>query len=711
MEIFKDHDDIGELYCGLCGSKIGNLGCNGCGSSDTYYAFTSSQKRLMDALLGSGWSDSKSPLWSQAFSVAKLLWLLVASGTLKERDFPSDAGGVNRILVALKTSGTVYSSKVQEYIDKCGKNFEVFGSFVRSTASATAGSIAQQPERNTEPSYNSALDRALDKLRRIQKPEVSNPTEELFRRTGWHEPAASNYNNTQGQNSGGGENNPPQNPRGSMASNDEIKAALDFFKKAENMAARGDFAGAVEVGEEVLKTLAGTPYEGMYSKIVEKWKAQNTIEKEIEEHATSWFGMSGEDIDKEIRSRLDDLGKDIKDPKVAAARTALRKKLIEAQRRAESTKGRGNFTIEDDITKIVDEANKLADSALDPKSLNPSKLERGIARLESALALAKEHGLTKRVREIEPLIARYRAKYQQVLQLVRISEKGRASPWADEKFEVLKDDVEVQRDDFDALAAKIDIWRSRPGDKNAESALRSWMVKLQGKYHDEYSKDALSKAENLLSSGSSHPDFEKNAKAALTHATAASEYAKNFAELIGGYGGPKGTHESKAKQVRDKYRGRITGYRHWGEGGNKWFDAAEWVGFSRDPIETIGNLAATVLTVYLVTWKIVGPVLDMFSFYIPFLNSVLKYPILLIAIIIFHPFIKAILHPIKMDLGRIAKDPYWYEHGEEKEKEEKKVKREEEEEKEIEEERGDETSKKHRYPHETQGDGLAEAHP
>lgn len=65
------------------------------------------------------------------------------------------------------------------------------------------------------------------------------------------------------------------------------------------------------------------------------------------------------------------------------------------------------------------------------------------------------------------------------------------------------------------------------------------------------------------------------------------------------------------------------------------------------------NIFAFLVTVWIVIYGIVGPVVETFAFFIPFL-SILKYPIYVIGILIFYQFVKEIFEPFKEDFSAIG---------------------------------------------------------
>ena len=436
------------------------------------------------------------------------------------------------------------------------------------------------------------------------------------------------------------------------------------FKLAQEAARDGDYGTAIAITEEILKSPVPTAYSLRIQSIKSTWEKQKEAKEKV---STLWKKheldeVQSTEFEKRFGKAVSEIHKDeqLDDDVKKHMKSFMRNRGNELKK--EKGDFGGYFTIADDVSKITEEGRKLADDAL--TDVNPSKLERGIARLEQAKELALENGLNKQARELIPLIQRYKANYKDLFELFKISEKGRASPWATHRINYLKDDSEVQRDDLNALATKLDLFRSRK-DKGSQDEMVAALKNIKKKYPNTTEFKEL---ESLLGPGAikraneknTKDAFEADAKETLESVNAEAERAKRLGELYKEY---PDRHLKKAEDVRNKFRDRsISGHEHWGAGGTAVVDAAEWIGFDRNPIETIGNLAATIITWWIVVNGIVGPILDTFSFFIPFIG-ILKVPIYLIAIIILHPFMKTILHPIKMDLHFLAGDPYWYKEG------------------------------------------------
>lgn len=330
----------------------------------------------------------------------------------------------------------------------------------------------------------------------------------------------------------------------------------------------------------------------------------------------------------------------------------------------------------DEIQNLINEGARIGDDAI--KARNPAKLDRAKKIFEQAVneadIVARQTGdPTERDRydaqkfQAEQLLDRYTAVYEQLFKLFRDTEGiGRASVFTERHLKNVQDDHEFRRDDFQSLASLLNSYKIASDEEKGKILKEiDALVRKIEKRHPEAKKSLEKIRANL------HSDIDS----AIYAATDESERAKELGEATKGYIA-QGLPE-KRKDTRDIIRGRaLTGHRHWGTGGtgNIGFlaDVGEWVGLDRNPVETFGNLAATIMTGVIVIRCIVGPILDVFDFFIPFIN-ILRIPIYLIAIIILHPFMKTILHPIKRDLHFLAGDPYWYEAEKEEKKEEEHV--------------------------------------
>ncbi|MCK4555205.1 MAG: hypothetical protein KAT83_01230 [Candidatus Aenigmarchaeota archaeon] len=316
----------------------------------------------------------------------------------------------------------------------------------------------------------------------------------------------------------------------------------------------------------------------------------------------------------------------------------------------------------DEIQRLINEGTKIGDEAV--KDRNPAKLDRATKIFRQAMdeadIVARQTGdPTEKDRyasqrfQAEQLLDRYTAVYEQLFRLFRDTEGiGRASVFTERHLKNVQDDHEFRRDDFQSLASLLNSYKVAPDeDKGKISNEIDALVGKIEKRHPQ-SKESLDIIKNNL-----HSDTDS----AIYAASDESERAKKLGEATKDYRASGLTE--KRRDTRDMIRGRaISGHAHWGSGGSAVVDAAEWIGFDRNPIETIGNLIATYLAWRIVVYGIVGPILDVFSFFIPFIG-ILKIPIYLIAIIILHPFMKTIIHPIKKDLHFLAGDPYWYKEG------------------------------------------------
>ncbi len=539
-------------------------------------------------------------------------------------------------------------------------------------------------------------------------------------------PEPDNLNNPARQNnprnapSGGGDESNSGNKGNNMADDKINTYAEDFFKRAKRRAEEKKYAEAAELGNIVLGMVKKT-YPNQYNTYklqVDNWNAHAYIhQKDSRKRATDIVSRVFYESGKDIYKFKVQMETEINNPTNLAIREILDAEASKIISKEEGFAKR--FTLSDEIQKLVTEATNLADEAKQKK--NPSKLERAIARLEQAKELCESGGpeYNKQLMEIRPLIERYRYDYDQIFKLFGITEEGRASPWALNKIKYRRDDIEVERDDFDALATKLKLHQIH-GSEESRNDVKKFTNHMKSKYGDEWTKRLKDRYRNhsfsnLLADENTLDTMNpEELNEALKTATAEAEHSMRLADMMKGYGDKDGRHAQKARDTRDKFRGRaISGRKHWGEGGHWAVDAAEWVGFERNPIETLGNLAATIMTGWIVIKCIVGPILDVFEFFIPFIN-ILRIPIYLIAIIILHPFMKTILHPIKRDLHFIAGDPYWYEKEKEDIEEEKTEEKKEEAEEELEEEKEKEAEKEEEkkiYPHETRGEGVAPANP
>lgn len=114
----------------------------------------------------------------------------------------------------------------------------------------------------------------------------------------------------------------------------------------------------------------------------------------------------------------------------------------------------------------------------------------------------------------------------------------------------------------------------------------------------------------------------------------------------------KSSHVSEHSKALDELRkkhGLREGEEYEGSYGGAIGGIGSWLGFGEEPASgVLVNIFALLVTWLIVTNGIVGPILDTFAFFIPFM-SILKYPIYVIGIIIFYQFIKGIFYPFKED--------------------------------------------------------------
>ena len=491
------------------------------------------------------------------------------------------------------------------------------------------------------------------------------------------------------------------------------------FKLAQETAKDGDYETAIKMAEKILESPIPAVYSLRIKSIKDTWEKQKKAHESVD---VLWEKHKLEEVDstefeKRFRTAASDIhkNKQLDDEVKKHMKSFMRDRGNEVKK---EKKGFGGYlTIADNISNIVDEARELGDVSKGDV-FDQSKLERAIARLKQARQLCLEdvnesydstenppkQEFWNQFIEVNALIDRYETDYKRAFELFNLSEKP-GDPFALKKLKISMDDQEVKQDHFDTLAAKVanfthtkdktdlkhflgKMGTKYKKDKGASNVLNHFnqyeqfedCVQLSQEGDLSHARMALEELKKSCKNKEIAKIVDKSIKAVesgkpipeaylddflsefVKDSTAESERARRTGEMMKEekYGV---RHIKKRDNSSDLYAGRaLSGHEHWGEGGHVAVDALEWIGFDRNPIETIGNLAATYLAFRIIVYGIVGPILDTFSFFIPFIG-ILKIPIYIIGIIILHPFMKTILHPIKRDLHFLAGDPYWYKEG------------------------------------------------
>ncbi|MCK5333337.1 MAG: hypothetical protein KAJ24_02410, partial [Candidatus Aenigmarchaeota archaeon] len=503
--------------------------------------------------------------------------------------------------------------------------------------------------------------------------------------------------------------------------------ARSFELDAQNYANDGDYEEAVKMLKLGIGELNDESYTKKFNEKIKHWKLIDALKKKTAEewkhHTTNSdrtvfrkkisninHGEFYDELDDEAKTYIDEKvekklrnlrGDEREDAKKQEIQKFLRGRFVDSASShlsdLDKEKGiRRSFSKIDDIQRAIAEATRLGD--LGKKKNDVNFIDRALDLIKQAEndCLDDKDFYYEQYKQVKDLKEKYERDKDAIHRLRELVGSSPSHPFISRKLKIYRDDTEKRRDSYDNFGASLSAlhkaqerYEEDPAKKKFDAdstqenedalmatSARAALDEARDTVKDVYEKEKKTVSKLVSEKDDAHikkamddhltiedgliTSDSKSIKKVLKSVTTGAENARRRAELSKNYEARSDTQRTDAQ---DLYRDRaLSSHEHWGTGGTAVVDAAEWIGFARNPIETIGNLAATYLAWRIVVYGIVGPILDTFSFFIPFIN-ILKVPIYLIALIILHPFMKTILHPIKRDLHFLAGDPYWYKEG------------------------------------------------